>query len=194
MQPASSPDLKDMVSWWTLMQHHGAPTRVLDWTKSPHVAAYFAVESQSEQDGAVWYFHVNKLEETLKERGQPTMDAAMKDLKGFFASDNELPCCYTFARKQKIERMVTQQADFTVSPDVLADHADIIEKALIENDTKVWFGKLIIPADLKPQFLLQLHRFNVNGIALFPGLDGLGRSMKELATLHAQAMAGATKA
>jgi hypothetical protein len=46
--------------------------------------------------------------------------------------------------------------------------------------------QIVIPAKLKPEFLLQLHRLNVTAIALFPTIDGLGRSMKELATLHAQ--------
>jgi FRG domain-containing protein len=188
LQPAWLPDYRDMIAWWTLMQHHGAPTRVLDWTKSPYVAAYFAVESQPDQDGAVWYFHANRLDVRLRESGQPTMDDAVKDLNGFFASENDRPCCYLFQRKQKIERMVTQQGGFTVSPDVIADHADIIEKAIVENDAKEWFRKMVIPAELKPEFLLQLHRLNVNGIALFPGIDGLGRSMKELASLQAQAV------
>ena len=53
-------------------------------------------------------------------------------------------------------------------------------------DEKEWFRKIVIPAKLQPEFLLQLHRLNVTAIALLPGVDGLGRSMKELATLHAQ--------
>lgn len=187
MQPAWLPDRRDMISWWTLMQHHGAPTRLLDWTKSPYVAAYFAVESVRDQDGAIWYFHSNSLEVRLRRLGEPTMDDAIKDFNGYFSSENDKSCCYLFERKQKIERMVTQQGCFTVSPDVVADHAAIIEKALAKNDEgKELFRKIIIPAELKPEFLLQLHRLNVNGIALFPGIDGLGRSMKELAIFQAQ--------
>ncbi len=47
------PESKNTLEWFSLMQHHGAPTRLLDFTYSFYVAAYFALE-KAERDCAVW--------------------------------------------------------------------------------------------------------------------------------------------
>src|SRR5215510_8715026 len=47
------PATGDDFEWMALMQHHGAPTRLIDFTWSPYVAAFFALE-RTIGDGVVW--------------------------------------------------------------------------------------------------------------------------------------------
>ena len=55
------PAQNDIASWLFLAQHYRLPTRMMDWTKSPLYALYFAIKESDETDGALWALCVPKL-------------------------------------------------------------------------------------------------------------------------------------
>jgi hypothetical protein len=176
----------DLLAWWALMQHHGAPTRLVDWTASPYVAAYFAVESAWDRAGTIWFIHPYTLADAfgrLPLTGRPLrevmVDPAAYD--GVFA----VP-----PRTQQSDRLVAQQGHFTVPVNVLGDQARLLLDACdnpVADESDI-MGKLIVPAHLKPEFLHRLRAMNVTATSLFPGIDGLGRSIAEAARLQGFAL------
>jgi hypothetical protein len=161
--------------WMSLMQHYGAPTRLLDWTASPYVALYFAVERDHEHDGAVWLVRPHGIEEVMRARGLGQKLESKPDAE----ADLLFPW-----QSRPTDRMAAQQTFFTASSQILADHGAVILGCFPEGMAGQ-FDKMIIPAGVKPRFLRHLRGLNITARSLFPGVDGLGRSIRELAALFA---------
>jgi hypothetical protein len=152
-----------------LAQHHGLPTRLLDWTQSAFAALWFAVrypptpkaKSQTLQQGVVWVFAPDRNDYRL-------------DTKKTLPCDNQ--SITKIFRSRIISRRISAQAGmFTVHK--IVDQNRFI--ALEEN--KKYSGKLIkleiLPKDFAP-LRKDLNMFNVNHSSQFPDLDGLTRHLE----------------
>ncbi|MCE5339795.1 MAG: FRG domain-containing protein [Planctomycetaceae bacterium] len=183
----------DIVGWWQLMQHYRAPTRLLDWTSSPYVAAYFAVIEHLERDGFIWVMNYSCLEKAV--------DAEIKKERcSTTESDTwyvrNLPQSINFIRaidkNHSNPRAVVQQAELTYTINVFSDHGLIIQSLLDNNINSTWenkssdvplverkYFKIVIPKESKRDYLARLHTANISASSLFPGLDGVGAAIKE---------------
>jgi len=212
MDPAGFPDTKDWLGLWALMQHYGAPTRLLDWTASPYVAAYFAVESGNQSDGLIWVLNDWALGDRMQEqypddwskwdesRTRPSNNWA-KVTKSFnrnwerFFDENSAPQIFFFQPDKKSPRVVAQQGWLSTSLNLFADYETAVATQYenhrndpknhvgFDSETtecwKYWNSKIVIPKELKPEFLRRLQIMNITANSLFPGIGGLGQSVRE---------------
>lgn len=175
--------IEDALGWWSLMQHYRAPTRLLDWTSSPYVAAYFAADDHWTRDAAIWLYHPQSLAAGMNAK-YPSFDinkvGGIEDL----LDPSAPPQLTEYRRIRNTERMLAQQGYFTICRLPTSDHAMIMSEHMNNNDGQIRLLKIVIPAFLKADFLLRLRRMNIASNSLFPGIDGVGRSISELVRLN----------
>lgn len=182
LQPGHLPDAT--LEWLAMMQHYGAPTRFLDWTRSPFVAAYFALES-TDPDGtcAIWCLN----ESWCKQRTRMRMQAVDASLSlRFDLSDPKLFDEQILLGGHKLvvpiepfrlhDRMTTQQGLFLCPGDVEVSFMENLE--VLGDKLRLNLTQLRLPLSVRVDGLKELDKMNINRATLFPGLDGLARSLK----------------
>jgi hypothetical protein len=172
-----TPHRKDLPGWWALMQHHHAPTRLLDWTKSPYVALYFAVIENPTCDGAIWIVHGGELLEQMNINEKLPTSLERDEFENFFQKAGAREVLFPLDLYHKSPRMIAQQGMFTTCRSILGDHGDIIDRSMRGKPDH--YGFLTIKKEQKLEMLRKLEKMNITANSLFPGIDGLGRSIGE---------------
>jgi hypothetical protein len=160
-----------------LMQHHGAPTRLLDFTKSPFVAVFFALEHAT-CDAAVYALNTPRLWVAAPQR-HPAMDRDHIDprVPGNFTrlfQPNSNAIIWTGEPTEMDRRLVAQSGTLVV-PGMLDKTLDEILRDY--GDSGALLKKIVLPQAMRDEAMKALYRMNITNATLFPDLDGLARSI-----------------
>jgi hypothetical protein len=173
-------------NWLAVAQHHGLPTRLLDWTYSPYVALHFATANLEDfdKDGVIWcvnYVKSNQylpsiLHDALSDEGSNVFTpemlepvcSSLKELGAFQAED-----FVVFLEPPSLDaRIVHQFALFSMMSKPAADLQQWVTRL-----PDMYF-KIIIPSKLKWEIRDKLDQANITERVLFPGLPGLSAWLK----------------
>ncbi len=175
----------DTLDWLALMRHHGAPSRLLDFTFSFLVASYFALERSPRGTPTVWAVNKSWLTWTVADMiaklGEPL--ASQFERYARHRDGNEFRNVFLRGRPRFVspvapfrlnERLTIQQGLFLCPGDVtqtfdanltaMPGHVDNVKRILIGRDAR-------------RKLLAALLRANLSRATLFPGLDGFAVSL-----------------
>lgn len=169
----------DEIEWLALMQHHGAPTRLLDFTWSPYVAAFFALE-RATNDAAIWAINLPLLwaihgKHKIDGVNIREADPRRPDVFDRFYSANEHAFVWQGDPIRMPQRVVAQSGTFLVSSHLGKTVEDILAGYPGAGELLVQF--VLKTEKLRDEAMASLYSMNITQATLFPGLDGLARSM-----------------
>jgi hypothetical protein len=180
-------------NWLALAQHHGLPTRLLDWTYSPYVALHFVTEDLAcfNEDGEVWcvnFVETNRelpkaMRKLLEEEGSDVFTGHMisqvaESLEAFDKLSDK-PFVAFLEPPSVDDRIVIQSALFSV----MSSPRAVLHEWFAEHEGA--YRRIIVPAGLKWEVRDKLDQANISERVLFPGLDGLSRWLRRYYTERA---------
>jgi hypothetical protein len=169
--------------WLALGQHHGLPTRLLDWTYSPYVALHFVTQGHgwSDRDGVVWCLDYVRAHELLPK--------ALRKILGDEGANVFTTEMLTEAapRVRELEQLAKDDFALFVEPPsfdarIVNQYALFSLMSRVDGNLDEWIEaheglcrRIIVPAGLKWEVRDKLDQANLTERVLFPGLDGVSR-------------------
>ena len=183
----SRPHLQHATNEWELLvaaQHHGVPTRLLDWSYSPLVAAHFATMGDQDVDRVIWRLDWKRMHRKF---GLPELALLIDDLHRLVGRDGAFTPWRLIGEGNKAKpfacmidpptldaRISAQTATFTLSSDT--SHA--FDVFLAKHDLEDALTRFVIKRASAACVRDQLDLAGMDERRLFPDLDGVAAQMR----------------
>lgn len=154
--------------FWALGQHHGLATPLLDWTRAPFVALFFALEEESESESGprgVFALSTSAIAHGQSEASQPAAPTDAARVISLISDENE--------------RLVHQGGLFLKMP----RHTDLeshVRERFAGESRQAILIKVSVPGSGRHEALVTLNKMNINRMTLFPDIDGAARYVNSL--------------
>lgn len=152
------PQPSERLEWYALLQHYGGSTRLLDFTKSLYVAAFFAMEN-ADSDAAIWALN----EDYLYQHIGTSMSASIME-----CIENDGPSIYE----------IQERSRKCVEKNLSHDHCDRLvmaaEPERLNERISIQQGLFVIPGDINVSFMENLAAsflVEVDALKKFMDLD-----------------------
>jgi hypothetical protein len=164
--------------WVCMAQHHGVPTRLLDWSENPLIALYFAVEKDASDrgnvDGKLFSLDPERLNKA--NYGKPVgvlllgQDEELNDY---------LPTAKPTMRRSGMAAVAPQSFDRIVAQSGVFTITHILDPLDLRESCPEAFEEFIIPQTAKAPLKNELKRLNITASTVYPDLEHIGLAIRD---------------
>ncbi|MGY2895748.1 FRG domain-containing protein [Deinococcus sp. UYEF24] len=185
------PESNSRLGWLSLMQHYGAPTRLMDFTTMPFMALYFAIDgapNYSKDFSSIYCVSFRDINELSVIDFSEKANKELSGVKNLLSSDRDVfysthvetgtyNLLWCMEPLKMNLRLMQQGGTFIFSDNISLKFEDALKNNSIYKNIPI--DRIIFPHTLVSDIFILLTKMGITNKQIYPGLDGLSKDIKQ---------------